>query len=87
MIWRADLPYFEKEKPKKRLAITAHYGPLLAGGRIVVASGDGLVRFFSPQSGALVGTAEIPGGAAAQPALAGGLLFIVGGNGQLHAFR
>ena len=87
VIWRADLPYFEKEKPKKRLAITAHYGPLLAGGRIVVVSGDGLVRFFSPQSGALVGTAEIPGGAAAQPALAGGLLFIVGGNGQLHAFR
>ncbi|MFN6953037.1 MAG: PQQ-binding-like beta-propeller repeat protein, partial [Albidovulum sp.] len=26
-------------------------------------------------------------GAAAQPAVAGGTLYVVGGNGQLHAFR
>ncbi len=87
VIWRAEMPYFEKDKPKKQKAITAHYGPVLAGGRIAVASGDGLLRFFAPQTGALVGQAEIPGGAAAQPALAGGLLLVVGQNGQLHAFR
>lgn len=87
VIWRAEMPYFVKDKPKKQKAITAHYGPVLAGGRIAVASGDGLLRFFSPQTGALVGQAEIPGGAAAQPALAGGLLLVVGQNGQLHAFR
>ena len=87
VIWRAEMPYFVNGKPKKQKAITAHYGPVLAGGRIAVASGDGLLRFFSPQNGALVGQAEIPGGAAAQPALAGGLLLVVGQNGQLHAFR
>ena len=87
VIWTADMPYFDAEKPKKHKTITAHYGPVLAGGRIVVASGDGALRFFSPQTGALVGQAEIPGGAAAQPALAGGMVLIVGQNGQLHAFR
>ena len=87
VIWSVEMPYFVDEKVKRRKAITAHYGPVLAGGRIVVASGDGMLRLFSPTDGTLVGTAQIPGGAAAQPALAGGLLYVVGGNGQLHAFR
>ncbi|MGV8953606.1 MAG: PQQ-binding-like beta-propeller repeat protein [Cypionkella sp.] len=87
VIWRADMPYFVKDKPKKLKAIYAHYGPVLAGGRIVVASSDGLLRMFDPTNGAMVGSADIPGGAASAPALAGGMLFVVGGNGQLHAFR
>ena len=87
VIWSVEMPYFVNKKAKKRKAITAHYGPVLAGGRLVVASGDGILRFFNPTDGALLSTADIPGGAAAQPALAGGVLYIVSGNGQLHAFR
>ncbi len=87
LIWSVAMPYFVKEKVKKRKAITAHYGPVLAGGRLVVVSGDGVLRFFNPTDGALLSTLDIPGGAAAQPALAGGTLYIVSGNGQLHAFR
>jgi len=87
VIWAVDMPYFEKDKPKRQKAIYAHYGPVLAGGRIVVASSDGLLRVFNPTDGALFATAEIPGGAASAPALAGGALYVVGGNGQLHAFR
>lgn len=87
VIWLADMPYFENEKPRRHKAITAHYGPVLAGGRVVVVSGDGLLRQFSATDGTLVGTAQIPGGAAAAPALAGGALYVVSTNGQLHAFR
>ncbi len=87
VIWSVEMPYFVKEKVKKRKAITAHYGPVLAGGRLVVASGDGILRFFNPADGALLATADLPGGAAAQPALAGGVLYVVSNNGQLHAFR
>ncbi|WP_284325500.1 PQQ-binding-like beta-propeller repeat protein [Cypionkella aquatica] len=87
VIWSIEMPYFVKDKPKKRQAIYAHYGPVLAGGRIVVASSDGSLRGFDPTNGNLVYSAEIPGGAASAPALAQGLLFVVGGNGQLHAFR
>ncbi len=87
VVWSVEMPYFLKEKPRRRQEITAHYGPVLAGGRLVVVSGDGLVRLFNPTDGALVGSAEIPGGAASQPALAGGMLFVMGAKGQLHAFR
>lgn len=86
-IWAVDMPYFTNDKIKRRKGIYAHYGPVMAGGRIMVVSSDGLLRAFDPTNGSLTYTAEIPGGAAAQPAVAGGTLYVVGGNGQLHAFR
>ena len=86
-IWAVDLPYWVQAKVKKREAIFAQFGPVLAGGRIAVASSDGVLRFFSPVDGKLVATAEIPGGAATPMALAGGMLFVVSGKGQLLAFR
>ncbi len=87
VIWSVEMPYFTQDKIKKRKGIYAHYGPVLAGGRVMVVSSDGLLRAFDPANGALTYTAEIPGGAAAQPAVAGGTLYVVGGKGQLHAFR
>lgn len=86
-IWSVEMPYYTKDKIKRRKAIYAHYGPVMAGGRIIVVSSDGILRVFDPADGSLAYTAEIPGGAAAQPAVAGGTLYVVGGNGQLHAFR
>jgi outer membrane protein assembly factor BamB len=86
-IWSVDMPYYTQKREKKRARITAHYGPVLAGGRLVVASADGVLRFFNPTNGALVSSVELPGGAAAAPALAGGALYVVSKNGQLHAFR
>lgn len=86
-IWSVEMPFFTADKPRKHKGVVAHYGPVMAGGRIAVASGDGVLRMFDPASGAMVATAEIPGGAASAPALAGGMLYVVGGDGQLHAFR
>lgn len=86
-IWRTDMPYFTKDKDKKRRDIHAHYGPVLAGGRIITASSDGVIRAFDPASGKLVGSADLPGGAASAPAVAGGTLYVVSKSGQLHAFR
>ena len=87
VIWGFAMPYFENTRPKRLKAITAHYGPVLAGGRIAVASGDGTLRLFDPASGAIVAQADIPSGAASSPALVGGMLLVMGQNGQLHAFR
>lgn len=86
-VWAVDLPYYTDAREKRRARITAHYGPVLAGGRLVVASSDGLIRSLDPASGALLGTVEVPGGAAGNPAVAGGVMYVIGGNGQLHAFR
>lgn len=86
-IWSVPLPHYTKDKARRQRDVVAHYGPVMAGGRLVVASADGLVRFFSPVDGAPVGVIEMPAGAAALPAVAGGTLYVVTENGQLHAFR
>lgn len=86
-IWSVELPYYGDQKVRRRDNIVPHFGPVLAGGRIVVASGDGVLRFFDPTNGASLGSVALPGGAASQPALAGGVLYVVSQNGQLLAFR
>lgn len=87
VIWKIDLPYYTRDKIKKQREITVNLGPVLAGGKLFVASSDGLLRVFDPASGSLIGQADIPGGAATDPIVAGGTLYVVGRNGQLHAFR
>ncbi|MDP2518803.1 PQQ-like beta-propeller repeat protein [Shimia thalassica] len=87
VIWSVDLPKFVESRPTRQAALYAHYGPVLAGGRLVVASSDGLLRIFDPASGAQVHAVEIPGGAASSPIVMNGTLYVVGGKGNLHAFR
>lgn len=86
-VWAVDLPYYTDKKIKKQDKITASFGPVLAGGRLFVASSDGVLRVFDPASGALVGQAGIPGGAASAPVVAGRTLYVTGQDGQLHAFQ
>jgi len=87
VVWAIDLPGFVKDKPGRRGPIFAHYGPIMAGGRIVIASNDGYLRFFSPVDGTLVHQVEVPGGATTAPVVAGQTLYVVSTKGQLHAFR
>lgn len=86
-IWAVPLPEFTTDKAKRLKAVTPHYGPLLAGGRVLLASGDGLVRFFDPASGSLTGTMVIGGAAASDPVVAGAVLYVVTTDGKLRAFR
>ena len=86
-VWAVDLPFFERERIRRREATVSHFGPVLASGRLILVSNDGLLREFDPVSGALTGTLELPRGAVRNPVIAGGTLYIVTENGQLHAFR
>ncbi|MDF1727111.1 MAG: PQQ-binding-like beta-propeller repeat protein [Sulfitobacter sp.] len=86
-IWGTPLPNFVKSKPRRQSEVYAHHGPILAGGRIYVASNDGLLRAFDPASGTLVSAIEVPGGATTAPVVAGGTLYLVTTKGQLLAFR
>ncbi|SFA56944.1 Outer membrane protein assembly factor BamB, contains PQQ-like beta-propeller repeat [Paracoccus halophilus] len=86
-IWMQKLPYFTKQIVRKQDRVWNHYGPVLAGSKLYIASSDGYLRVFDPASGALIGTAEIPGGAAAAPAVAGQTLYVVTHDGQLIAYR
>lgn len=86
-VWRTDLPLYRNERLSRREGIFVHYGPVLAGGKLWVASSDGILRGFDPASGAVTASVEIPGGAASRPIAFGDALYVVGRNGQLHAFR
>ncbi|MBC6443802.1 MAG: PQQ-binding-like beta-propeller repeat protein [Rhodobacteraceae bacterium] len=86
-VWSADLPGYKTGRPQRRRDAYAHFGPILAGGQIWVASSDGLLRSYDPETGTMTGTADIPGGAASQPAVADGVMYILSGNGRLHAYR
>ena len=86
-VWRVSLPTFGDKPTARQRSVFAHHGPVLAGGRLIVASSDGLIRQFDPASGAALGSLEIPGGAATNPVVAGQTLYVVSKTGQLHAFR
>ena len=86
-IWGIQMPYYTRDRIKRRKAVFTHYGPVLAGGRLIVASNDGLIRSYNPVDGALISTVDVPGGATTNPVVVGGVLYVVSTNGQLHAFR
>ena len=64
-----------------------YYGPILAGGRIWVAGADGLLRAFAPGDGTALAQVPLPGGAAAAPAVAGGVMYVITRDGRLLAFQ
>ncbi|MEP5632656.1 MAG: PQQ-binding-like beta-propeller repeat protein [Tateyamaria sp.] len=86
-IWGTPLPNFVKDKPIRQSEVFAHHGPILAGGRILVASSDGVLRSFDPVSGKLAGIVDIPSGASTAPVVAGQTLYVVSRKGQLLAYR
>lgn len=86
-IWAESLSFFTDARPRRQSEIVAHYGPVIAGGTLIVASNDGMMRLFDPAEGNLRGTIEIPGGATTNPVVAGGTLYLVSTQGRLLAFR
>lgn len=86
-IWARELPYYTRQRLSRRKAIFGHYGPVLAGGRLIVVSDDRTIREFAPEDGRLLAETPLPSGAARNPVVAGGTLYVVTENGRLHAFR
>ncbi len=85
VLWATQLPEFEK--PNKRRGFIAHYGPVIAGGQVVVAGTDGRLRFFDPVSGAETYSVSLPAGAASAPIVAAGVLYVLNQKGKLLAFQ
>lgn len=85
VIWATQLPEFVK--PEKNKGFIAHFGPVVAGGQVVVAGTDGQLRFFDPVSGAATYMVALPGGAASAPIVAAGVLYVQNQKGKLLAFQ
>ncbi|MDJ0824963.1 MAG: PQQ-binding-like beta-propeller repeat protein [Rhodobacter sp.] len=86
-IWARELPYFKRDRGRRRKAIYAYFGPVLAGGRLWLASDTGELVAHNPETGDPQATLDIPGGAASTMAFAGGTMYVISRNGQLHAYR
>ncbi len=86
-IWGHALPLFTETRERRRAGIYPHYGPVLAGGRLIVGSGDGVLRSFDPTSGEQIGEVALRSGAAISPIVVGGTLYVVSRDGQLTAYR
>ena len=83
--WVVDLPrYDDPEKRRDRLFWT---GPVLAGGRLVLAGSNETALAVSPEDGRIVGQEKLRGPAAVAPIAAAGTLFIVTDDGTVQAFR
>ncbi len=85
VLWATQLPEFTK--PNKRKGFIAHYGPVVAGGQVIVAGTDGRLRFFDPVSGSESYSTALPAGAASAPIVAAGVLYVLNQKGKLLAFQ
>ena len=85
VLWATQLPEFTK--PNKRKGFIAHFGPVVAGGQVVVAGTDGRLRFFDPVSGSETYSVALPAGAASAPIVAAGVLYVLNQKGKLLAFQ
>lgn len=86
-IWSVDLPRYTKDKPRRLKTIFPSYGPVLASGKLWVASGDGYLRSFNPADGAMMSITELPDGAASRPITVNGMLVLMTERGNLVALR
>ena len=87
LIWSTPLPHFTKKDVKKRSKIYVHYGPILAGGRLIIMSSDGQMREFNPFDGSLLKQTKLPAPAASGPVVVDGTLYMISIKGDLLAFR
>jgi outer membrane protein assembly factor BamB len=90
-IWAVALPEFHPNRSwfgdRTPFRAITHFGPVLAGGRLWVASGDAHLRGFSPVNGELLAEITLPAGAAAAPAVADRVMYIVTDDGRLLALQ
>lgn len=83
--WMTKLPAFED--PEDRDGRINYAGPILAGGRIILASSDGRVLSLNPSNGELVETVEIDASVNVAPVVADGTLYLLSDDGALIALR
>ncbi len=83
--WITDLPRYDN--PDKKRDPLFWIGPVLAGGRLVLAGSNARALSVDPGDGRIMGQQELRGSAAVAPIAAAGTLFIVTDDGTLQAFR
>ena len=83
--WITQLPAFQN--PKNKNGPISYTGPILAGGRLIVASSEGAIIFVEPDHGAIQGQTDLKAGVSLPPVVADNMLYVLDDGGRLHAFR
>lgn len=82
--WVTPLPRFEGDRHDKPVVWT---GPVLAGGRLLTASSDGVLAEINPADGKILRRQDIGGGVTIAPVVAANTLLLLSQSGELTAWR
>jgi outer membrane protein assembly factor BamB len=83
--WINQLPRFQREK-SKRGQIT-YRGPVLAGGRLILAGSNGALINLDPVTGNFQSQTTLGVPVSQRPVVANSTLYVLDDKGNLHAFR
>ena len=83
--WINQLPRYQR--PKARAGLITYYGPVLAGGRLIVAGSNGTLINLDPVTGNYQSQTRIGSTISLGPVIANSTLYILGDDGRLRAFR
>lgn len=83
--WIAQAPAFRNVK--KKAGPISYVGPVLAGGRLIVASSEGTLINIDPSNGSFQSQTNIRGSIHLSPVVANNTMYILDDDGRLHAWR
>ena len=83
--WITQLPAFRNEK--KKAGPIYYRGPVLAGGRLILASSEGTLINVDPTNGGFQSQTNIRSSVSLSPIVANQTLYILDDDGRLRAFR
>ena len=83
--WINQLPRFEREKSRR--GQISYKGPVLAGGRLILAGSNGTLINFAPATGNFQSQTSVRVPITQAPVVANSTLYVLDDQGRLHAFR
>ena len=83
--WISKLQRYKNEKKKKKPI--SWYGPVLAGGRLVIANSHGAVWSVAPDEGTATEILDVGNDVSLAPIVANNILYILDDSGRISAFR
>ena len=83
--WINQLPAYQNEKKKN--GPISYVGPVLAGGRLIVAGSNGVVINVDPDKGGFQSQTNLGAGVHVSPVVANQTLYLLDDRGRLNAFR
>ncbi|WP_353206736.1 PQQ-binding-like beta-propeller repeat protein [Sphingorhabdus sp.] len=83
--WISKLQRYKNEKKKKKPI--SWYGPVLAGGRLVITNSHGAVWSVAPDEGTATEILDVGNDVSLAPIVANNILYILDDSGRISAFR